>query len=114
MSDRSRARDPWTSGVESWLAGMDASRKALEELGQQLGAGGLRAASATAEDLGRVVQALSLLERSAEQGRAQQESLAQELSDARARIVALEEQLAALTGAVAALVERVVAAPKGP
>ena len=108
MTNQGDGQDGFEQGVQSWLRSMESSRRALEDLGRNMGRSMRTGSPVAAADLERVVQALSLLE---EAQRALQERVAAGEAHAAqqdARITALQEQLVSLTGAVSSLVDRVV------
>ena len=98
--------DPWSAGVESWWRTMNASRQALEDLGQQLGRGAASGSAVTADDLAQLLDALGLLERGLAEARQRVDGLEERLAAQEARGAELGEQLLALTGVVSTLVDR--------
>ena len=85
---------------------MNASRQALEDLGQQLGRGAASGSAVTADDLAQLLDALGLLERGLAEARQRVDGLEERLAAQEARGAELGEQLLALTGVVSTLVDR--------
>ncbi|MCO4774096.1 MAG: hypothetical protein KDA24_28960 [Deltaproteobacteria bacterium] len=101
------------AGVDSWLSAMEASRRALEELGSQVTDTLRAAAPVGSEDLARVVQALNLLEEAGSALRDRADRSEARADALEARVQALQEQLVALTGAVSRLADVVVSKGAG-